>query len=149
MSFFHILTYRRIWMCVLALCSGCSLVTAFIPEHIIRNSSKSTTVTPSVQSLVLNRQIYNKMEINGTQACHWVVRYQRKPPGPAMAPIATAAWRILLHGLKPMSANTIKIQNLQWAAWKTLHSSDSNSITKHMRVHTKEQITVQSGGSLE
>lgn len=50
---------------------------------------RSTTVTPSVQSLILNRQIYNKMEINGTQAYYWVVCYQWKPPGPAMAPIAT------------------------------------------------------------
>lgn len=46
-------------------------------------------VTPSVQSLVLNRQIYNKMEINRTQACHSVVCYQQKPPRPEMASIAT------------------------------------------------------------
>lgn len=45
----------------------------------------------SIATLILNRQIYNKMEINGSQACHWVVYYHWKPPGTAMALITTAA----------------------------------------------------------
>lgn len=94
-DFFHIRTCRCIWTCVfllyavaIASSQRSNFVTAFIPEHIITNSSNRITVTPSVHLLILNRQIYNKMEINGS---HWVVYYQWKPPGLAMALIATAA----------------------------------------------------------
>lgn len=45
---------------------------AFIPEHIITNSLNSTRVSPPRQWLIHNWQVYNKMEINRTQACHWL-----------------------------------------------------------------------------